>query len=87
MISVISAAYNAEKYIEKCLQSLKDQTYSDFEALVVVDGATDNTFELCRKFSETDQRFVTVYRENGGPAAARNTGLDSCRGEYVTGRS
>ena len=84
MISVIIAAYNAEKYIEKCLQSLKLQTYSDFEAIVVVDGATDNTFELCRSFSETDQRFVTVYRENGGPAAARNTGLDSCSGEYVT---
>lgn len=84
MISVIIAAYNAEQYIEKCLQSLRSQTYSDFEAIIVVDGATDNTFKLCKGFSDIDKRFVTIRRENGGPAAARNTGLENCKGEYVT---
>ena len=84
MISVIIAAYNAEEYIEKCLCSIKAQTYPHFEAVVVVDGATDNTLELCESFSRLDKRFVTVWRENGGLAAARNTGLENCKGEYVT---
>ena len=83
MISVVIAAYNTEKYIEKCLESLKKQTYTDFEAIVVVDGATDKTLEICEKFSGQDRRFITVYRKNGGLAAARNTGLEKCGGEYV----
>ena len=84
MISVIVAAYNTEKYIAKCLESLKNQTYTDFEAIVVVDGATDKTLAVCEAFSETDRRFVTIYRENGGLAAARNTGLEKSAAEYVT---
>ncbi len=83
MVSVVIAAYNAEKYIAKCLESLQKQTYPDFEAIVVVDGATDQTLEICKAFSAGDSRFHTVYRENGGLAAARNTGLDRCSAEYV----
>ena len=73
MISVIIAAYNSEKYIGKCLESLAKQTYRDFEAVVVVDGATDKTLEICESFSLADSRFITVCRENAGPSAARNT--------------
>lgn len=84
MVSVVVAAYNTEKYIAKCLGSLQKQTYTDFEVIVVVDGATDKTFDICEAFSKQDSRFVTVYRKNGGLAAARNTGLERCTAEYVT---
>lgn len=84
MISVIVAAYNTEKYIAKCLESLKKQTYPDFEVIVVVDGATDKTLDICEAFSKRDRRFMTIYRENGGLAAARNTGLERCTAEYIT---
>lgn len=83
MISVVVAAYNSEKYIAKCLDSLQKQTYADFEVIVAVDGATDKTADICEEFSEKDSRFRTVYRENGGLSAARNTGLALCRGEYT----
>lgn len=84
MISVVIAAYNTEKYIAKCLGSLKKQTYTEFEAIVVVDGATDETLGICEEFSKQDSRFITVCRDNGGLAAARNTGLEKCTAEYVT---
>ena len=83
MVSVVIAAYNTEKYIAKCLESLKKQTYTDFEVIVVVDGATDKTSDICEEFSKQDSRFITVYRKNGGLAAARNTGLEKCTAEYV----
>ncbi len=83
MISVVIAAYNTEKYIAKCLESLKKQTYTEFEAIVVVDGATDETLGICEEFSKQDSRFITVYRKNGGLSAARNTGLEKCNAEYV----
>ena len=84
MISVVIAAYNTEKYIAKCLESLKKQTYTEFETIVVVDGATDETLGICEEFSKQDSRFITVCRDNGGLAAARNTGLEKCTAEYVT---
>lgn len=83
MISVVVAAYNTEKYIAKCLESLKKQTYTDFEVIVVVDGATDRTLDICEAFSKQDSRFIIVYRKNGGLSAARNTGLERCTAEYV----
>ena len=83
MISVVIAAYNTEKYIAKCLESLQKQTYTDFEVIVVVDGATDKTLMICEEFSKRDRRFIPVYRKNGGLAAARNTGLEKCTAEYV----
>ena len=64
MISVVIAAYNTEKYIAKCLESLKKQTYTEFEAIVVVDGATDETLGICEEFSKQDSRFITVSRLN-----------------------
>lgn len=83
MISVVIAAYNTEKYIAKCLESLQKQTYTDFEVIVVVDGATDKTLMICEEFSKRDRCFIPVYRKNGGLAAARNTGLEKCTAEYV----
>ena len=76
MVSVVIAAYNTEKYIAKCLESLKQQAYTDFEAIVVVDGATDKTSDICEEFSKRDSRSVTVCRKNGGLAAVSYTHLD-----------
>lgn len=81
--SVIIAAYNAEKTIGKCLQSLKEQTFSDFEAIVVDDGSVDGTGEIARDYAREDNRFRYIHHENCGVSATRNRGLNAAAGEYV----
>ena len=81
--TVIVAAYNCEKYIGDCLQSLKDQDFTDFEAIVVDDCSTDGTVSVARQFLD-DPRFELICSErNGGPGAARNKALDVACGQYV----
>lgn len=82
-VSVIVAAYNAESTIEKTLESLADQTYTDLEVVLVVDGGRDKTLEICRAMEAKDSRFRCVWQENAGLAAARNTGLDLITGALV----
>ena len=76
LISVIVPIYNVEPYIEKCLISLKNQSFEDFEALLIDDGSPDGSAEIARRFSETDERFVFYHKENGGLSDARNAGID-----------
>lgn len=83
-ISVIIPAYNAEKHIQKCLESLQKQTYNNFEAIIVIDGATDNTESIVKAFSESDSRFKAIVQENAGPSKAKNTGMDIASGKYIT---
>ncbi len=83
LISIVIPAYNCEKYIRRCLESIKAQTHENFEALIVDDGSSDKTGEICREFSEFDKRFVYFYKENGGVSAARNYALDRAHGEYI----
>ena len=83
-ISVIVAAYNVENYIGRCLRSLELQTFKDFEVIAVDDGAKDNTGNICDSFSEKDKRFITVHKENGGLSDARNKGIESSSGRYIT---
>ena len=82
-ISVIIAAYNVEKYIEKCLESIIAQTHRDLEIIVVNDGSTDNTLRLIRNFSKIDSRIVMIDKPNGGLSSARNAGLDIASGDYI----
>lgn len=82
MISVIVLAYNAEAYISRCLNSLIEQTYRDFELIIINDGSTDNTLGIIRQFAQNDDRIVIVSRENIGVAGSRQEGLDLSRGEY-----
>lgn len=82
-ISVIIPAYNVEKYIIECLDSIKGQTYQDIEIIVVDDGSTDNTFEIVKKYSKNNTNIVLSHQENGGVCVARNKGLDLATGEYV----
>lgn len=85
-VTVVVAAYNCERYVRECLQSLREQTFGDFEAIVVDDASTDSTVHVVRAFlDETgDTRFTLVLSErNAGPGAARNKALDRAAGEYV----
>lgn len=83
-VSVIIPVYGVEDYIEKCLQSLLDQTFTDFEAIIVDDGSLDQSIPKAKKIVGDDPRFVFLEKENGGQASARNMGLDYARGEYIS---
>lgn len=82
-ISVIIPVYNSAPYIEQCVQSLIGQTYQNWEAMLIDDGSTDHSLELCEKLGRTDSRIKVYHQENKGASAARNYGLDIAEGEYV----
>lgn len=84
MISIIVPIYNAEQYLKYCLNSIKAQTYTNFEALLIVDGATDKSLEICNTYAANDSRFKVFYEDNAGPSTARNLGLKNAQGEFVT---
>lgn len=83
-ISIIIAAYNVEKYIGNCINSIIKQTYSDFELIIVNDGSSDNTAKICDDYSQIDQRIKVFHQENKGVGYARNEGLKKVTGDYVT---
>lgn len=82
-ISVIIPIYNQEKFLERCLDSLSAQTYSNIEFIMIDDGSTDSSGSICKSYCENDSRFIYVYQENSGVSAARNKGLDIAKGEYI----
>ena len=82
-ISIIVPVYNAEKYIESCIMSLKEQTYKNIEIILVDDGSRDRSGEICRHFEKEDERIHYYKKENGGVSSARNYGLAKADGEYV----
>ncbi len=84
MISVIVPSYNVEPYLERCVQSLINQTYADLEIILVNDGSTDGTGELCDRLAGKDHRIRVVHKENGGLSDARNAGIDVARGEFYS---
>lgn len=83
-VSVIVPAYNAEKYLGECLDSICEQTYPALEILVVDDGSKDSTTSIIRNRAELDARIIPYYNENHGVSYSRNFGLEHCTGEYVT---
>ena len=84
LISVIIPVYNVRDYLERCLRSVAAQDYPNFEVLLVDDGSTDGSGEICEQWSGKDFRFRTFHKENGGLSDARNYGLDRCEGEYIS---
>ena len=84
MISIIVPVYNAEKYLDRCIQSILAQTYTDFELLLINDGSTDSSGATCDKYAEQDSRVRVFHKENGGVSSARNMGLDNAVGEWIT---
>ena len=83
-ISVIVPVYNTEKYLDRCIQSILAQTYTDFELLLINDGSTDSSGAICDKYAKQDVRVRVFHKENGGASSARNMGLDNAKGEWVT---
>ena len=82
-ISVIVPVYNAVQYLETCISSIIGQTYSKLEIILVDDGSTDGSSEMCDKIAETDPRIIVIHQINGGPSKARNAGIDAASGNYV----
>ena len=82
-VSVIIPVFNTEKYLAACVESIRNQSFKDFEVLLVDDGSTDGSGRICDEYSKTDDRIVVIHKENGGVCSARNAGLDAARGEYV----
>lgn len=82
-ISIIIPIYNAEKYIKRCVSSVIDQSYDKLEILLVNDGSTDNSLNICEAFAAKDNRIKVISQNNGGVSKARNTGLRLAKGEYV----
>ena len=84
MISVIIPVYNVEEYLEECLDSVKNQTYTDIEVILVNDGSIDNSQAICELYCEQDSRFHLINQENQGQSAARNHGVNASIGELIT---
>lgn len=83
-ISVLIPIYNVEKYLEECLRSLQEQTFTDFEAICINDGSTDSSKQIIEKFAADDDRFVLVDKPNSGYGASMNRGLSSARGNFIS---
>lgn len=83
-LSVIIPAYNAAKTIERCLDSIINQTYKNLEIIVVNDGSNDDTLKICKKYARKDNRIVIINNENKGVSYSRNCGIEISSGDYVT---
>ena len=82
-ISVIVPVYNTEKYMEKCLDSIINQSYDNLEIIIINDGSTDNSGMICDKYKSRDDRIIVIHQENQGLSIARNNGLDIATGDYI----
>ena len=84
LISVIVPIYNVENYLRMCLDSIQNQTYKNFECLLINDGSPDNSAEICREYVAKDSRFRYFEKENGGVSSARNYGVELAEGSFIT---
>ncbi|MBQ9743133.1 MAG: glycosyltransferase [Ruminococcus sp.] len=83
-VSVIVPVYNAQQYLERCLESLVSQTYKELEIILVDDGSSDNSPAICDSWAQKDSRFKVIHKQNAGAGMARNSGIDVATGRYVT---
>lgn len=84
LISVIVPVYNVEEYLKQCLDSILEQTFSNYEVILVNDGSTDSSGLICQEYAEKDSRIRYFEKENGGLSDARNYGIEQAQGEYLT---
>ena len=82
-ISIIIPVYNVEKYVKKCIESVINQEYTNLEIIIVNDGSTDNSGDICDYYANKDKRIILIHQENQGLSMARNNGLDIATGEYI----
>lgn len=83
MISVIVPVYNVEKYLDKCIRSLTEQSYSDIEIILVNDGSSDSSGEICDRWAKQDSRIKVLHQKNSGVSSARNAALEVAGGEFI----
>lgn len=84
MVSVIVPVYNSSRYLHRCIDSILYQSFNNIEVLLIDDGSTDNSGEICDEYAAKDSRVRVFHKENGGVSSARNVGLDNAVGEWVT---
>ena len=84
LISIIVPVYNVELYINKCIESIINQTYNNIEIILVDDGSTDSSGKICDEYKEKDRRIKVIHKENGGLSDARNAGISAASGKYIT---
>lgn len=83
LISVIVPVYNVEKYLAECIESLLEQTYENYEIILVNDGSTDSSGIICDKYSQMNSRISVIHKRNGGLSSARNAGIEDAKGKYL----
>ena len=83
LVSIIVPIYNVSEYLEKCIMSLVNQTYKNIEIVLVNDGSTDNSLDICKKYETEDKRVVLLNKANGGLSDARNYGIERATGQYI----
>ncbi len=84
VLSIIVPVYNVEPYLSKCIDSVLDQIFTDFELILIDDGSTDSSGSICDDYKERDNRIIVIHKRNGGQSSARNAGLDIARGQYIS---
>lgn len=84
LVSVVVPIYNGEKYLSRCINSILGQTYTNIDLLLIDDGSTDNSYEICSKYAHQDNRIRIFKQENQGVSAARNCGITHAAGDYIT---
>ena len=82
-VSIIVPVYNAEKYLDRCIDSVLKQTLSSWELILVDDGSRDNSLQICKEYAEKYHNIKSIHQENGGSSVARNTGLENATGRYI----
>ena len=83
IVSVIVPVYKVENVLHYCIDSILNQTYKNFELILVDDGSPDNSGKICDEYAKKDNRIKVIYKENGGVSSARNCGIDAAKGKYV----
>lgn len=83
-ISVIVPVYNADRYLNQCVDTILNQTFTDFELILVNDGSTDFSYKICKGYVEKDHRVRLLSQENKGPGSARNLGIENANGDFIT---
>lgn len=83
MVSIIVPVYNAEQYLEQCIDSILCQSYTDYELILINDGSSDGSARVCDQYAEKDKRVRVIHQKNAGVSHARNVGIDNAAGEYI----